>query len=204
MTIEQKCSEAIRPVTEKERERAELAETMLRFAAENLPEISDADRLPGTPADWDNARASLLCHTAVSKYVRALASVAALEQAFHLQKFEAMRPGSFMDEILSELKQCVFLDKSELLKTKLELHIRVAKAAPGLRAVLWDEARKYRGNLTCFTKSLIGYCEFIVREWIEFLPAENFQALLNELQQLKAQPLRAQLKWFGLNEFMEV
>jgi hypothetical protein len=182
--------------------RSEQAAANLRFAAEQLQEISDDDLLPGSPANWDEPKMSLLAHPAIFKAVRILASVVACENHFHLQQFESMRPASFINELRSEIGDCRDAEQLNVLKLSAQTACDMAEQSAQLRKSLWDEAKVWRAGTVSSVNNVIRFCRFIIGEWLEKIPAENFKSLADELERLESLTLPEKMKWFGLADLI--
>jgi hypothetical protein len=186
-----------------EMERLSLAEKMSVFAEDkNLPKISDDEMLPGDPCDWDNAKTSLMAHAAISKLVRVLANVAASDFLFLLQKFEAMRPATCLDEIGKEIIVCTDAETLQKLQKKFRVQYEVGKVTSEIRPLLWMEAKIHRHDMIRAADTIINYCKSIVAAWLEKIPAQNFRDLLSELERLENMSLRAKFQFFGLTDFL--
>ncbi len=188
--------------TDGEQGRAEMAARMFEFAKANLPGFLDTDHLPGRPVSWDNPKISLLSHPGVNKAVRNLASIAALNCWFRLNQFHSLHP----DRLLAELRGARDSYNDATLATQLdaraEMFAKYTELTPAVRAKFLEYAETYRANVVFAASTVLRYCQGIVGEWLEIIPAENFRDLLTELQRLETAPLTVQLRWFGLSEFV--
>jgi hypothetical protein len=179
-----------------------LAASLTIFAAENVPDINDADLLPGTAAvDWDKPKASLLSHAGVEKYIHVLASVAATSQAFELRTFERLFFGKYTAECEQEISQTTDTTRKQKLASNLWAAKRHHDDTPACRAELVSYAKIHRGNIEFTVTNLIKFCRHIVAEWLEMIPAARVRELLAELDRLTGAPLPARLAFFGLADF---
>jgi hypothetical protein len=198
-----KTSENQPPVeTRAETERRELAKRMFKFAKENIPQITDDEQLPGVPANWDDAQASLFAHAGISKSIRVLASVAAMENYFRLDKHGYLKADAYMSEIATEIKASTDGHRRGKLESRLRAFIEFNHHVPSAIPILRGDAETYRNNTIFAAKKTIQYCQRIVSDWLEILPAENFRQLANVFVELENASLSAQLRFFGLADLI--
>jgi hypothetical protein len=191
-------------VTSGERARAALAGVLIKFAEENLPEITDADFQPHTDAvDFENVRKSLLNHPCVKKAVRIVASVAAQSQNFELRVFERLHFAEYVAECEAEIAST---SDPALRKERLEGNLRAAKvfydATPACRAELLSYAKTNRSNVEYSMGVLLKFCIKTAGDWFDAIPADSVRELRETLERLATAPLRAQMAYFGLLDMM--
>lgn len=204
MPSEQTASTSSQPVpvqTDGEHARSEMAARMFDFAKANLPKISDTERLPGFPANWDDAKLSLVSQPAVSKAIRVLASLAAQNCWFQLEHFDRIEPQKYLAEINAARDHCGDPMLASRFDTKAESFTKYFESTPAIGAEIREYGKWYHNNVVSAATSVIRYCRLVLGEWLEIIPAENFRELLSELKRLETAGLAAQLLWFGLGEF---
>ena len=190
-------------VTSGERARAALAGVLIKFAEENLPEITDADLSPATDlVDFENPKASLLNHPGVKKTICVVASVAAQSQQWELRKFDYLWPQKYLDEIHAEIRQCTDSRTVNLLFAKAEAFLQFQESCPATVLEFRDYARTHRSNTEYAIATLIKVSRKIAGEWFQVIPADSVRELRDALGRLATAPLRAQMAYFGLLDLM--
>jgi hypothetical protein len=132
-----------------------------------------------------------------------VATIAAMSQIYELEKYLILNPDYYIAECEAEFATAFF----ECDKKQLEINIAFARQMPNQLPAIVEEikgmAKTYRIKTADAVDVLLNFCRKVVNDWLEFIPDKNVKALLAELDSLqRGKNIAAQLKWFGLTDFI--
>jgi hypothetical protein len=189
-------------ITAGEAGRRERAASMIAFAKCENVDIFKRDLEAGQPKDWDDARGSVFHHPGIARAIRVTASVAAQSIFWDADQFDYVFSDKYFAEIREEIARCTDRRMRSKFEAKISSLAIYLKTCPITVEEKRDRSKKLRENTACAIRNLLNFCKVICSEWLTIIPAENFRALLEELERLESAPLAAQLRWFGLSEFV--
>jgi hypothetical protein len=182
--------------------RREQTKLLFAFANDNVRPLSSECFAPGSPHDWADPRGSLFAHPAVEHCVRVAASSASLAAHFRADKYEYLEPETYLAELAEEIRTTGDTRTREFLTVKAYYFERLRITDAEMFRHAQEHAKTHADNLACALRTALNFCKGLVRDWMEIIPAENFQVLHAEMERLGAAPVVEQMKWFGLADLL--
>jgi hypothetical protein len=134
------------------------------------------------------------------KFVRTLASVAALHSYYLLRRFEYLHPDKYVAEFEREIGACDDVKLRVRLESTLKAFVTARDTTPNVHKEIAGQTAVTRDNIHFALKQGVNFAKWLLKEWTANIPVQKFLDLNDELTRLETADVKTQLNFFGLGD----